>query len=114
MMKVDEERKYKYLLDLFLFEYFSIVQTLAQDYPVENDRIIIGREVFKKALDKYAYMTVAGKIKAYKDLNFIIHDKNNYTMPVRDTEQNKLVRKVIINYRAYKTIKHLYETVANV
>lgn len=98
------------LLDLLIKEYIAIVEILEQDNPIENDRIIIERENFKKMLEKHAYMTFSQKTKAYKDLNFIIHDNNNYTMPYKDTELKKTIRKVIINYKAYKTLKHLFET----
>lgn len=100
------------LLDFVVREYISIVELLEQDEPVQNGRIIIDREHFKRLLSKYLYMKFTDKIKIYKDLNFIIHDKNNYTMPYRDTAQKKTVRKVIINYDTYQTIKHLYQTTA--
>jgi len=101
------------LLDLIIKEYIAIVETLAQDKPVENNRIIIEREEFKRMLEQYAYMTFSAKTKAYKALNLIIHDQNNYTMPHKDTELKKTVRKVIINYNTYQTIKQLYETNVN-
>lgn len=81
---------------------------------VENDRLITSREDFRELLQKYQYTTFTQKTKIYKDLNLIIHDKNNYTMPVKDTELKKTVRKVVINYKTYRTIKHLYETVVDV
>lgn len=101
------------LLDLIIKEYVGIVQVLEQDYPIENNRIIIDREVFKRMLERYGYMTFSKKAKAYKTLNFIIHDNNNYTMPYKDPELKKTVRKVIINYSTYKTVKELYETTVN-
>ena len=91
-------------------EYISIVEMLEQHNPVVNNRLIVEREEFRNMLEKYGYMTFSKKTKAYKDLNFIIHDSNNYTMPYKDTELRKTVRKVIINYKTYQTIKHLYET----
>lgn len=54
-------------------------------------------------------MNFSDKVKVYKDLNLIIHDKNNYTMPCRG-ETKKTVRKVVINYSTYETVKKLYET----
>ena len=101
------------LLDLIIKEYIAIVGTLAEDNPVENGRIIVEREDFKKMLEQYAYIPFAAKTKAYKALNFIIHDSNNYTMPWKDTQLKKTVRKVIINYNTYLVIKHLYETDLN-
>ena len=100
------------LLDLVVKEFISAIEILEQDNDVENDRIIINREDFKRMLEKYGYMKFTDKTKTYKDLNFIIHDKNNYTMPCKDVELKKTVRKVIINYNTYKTIKKLYETKA--
>jgi len=88
------------LLDLIIQEYITIVELLEQENPVENERIIIDREEFKQLLEKYGY----------KDLNFIIHDKNNYTLPCKNHTLKKTVRRVVINYRAYQTIKHLYNT----
>lgn len=98
------------LLDLVVNEYINIVEYLAQNEPIENNRIIIERELFKELLEKYAYMKFNQKTKIYKQLNFIIHDKNNYTMPYKDTTLKKTVRKVIINYETYSTIKHLFKT----
>ena len=102
------------LLDLVIKEFLAIVEILEQDYPIENNRIIIDKEEFKKLLEKYAYITFKQKSKAYKTLNFIIHDKNNYTLPCKDKETNKTVRKVVINYDTYITIKYLYGTFVNV
>ena len=102
------------LLDLVIKEYISVVEVLAKHNAIENDRIITSREDFRELLGKYQYMTFTQKTKIYKDLNLIIHDKNNYTMPHKDKELNKTVRKVIINYKAYLTIKNLYETTVNV
>jgi len=101
-------------LDLIIKEYISIVEILQNDYSVENNRIVIEREVFKEYLEKYAYMTFSAKTKMYKALNLIIHDSNNYTMPYKDPESKKTVRKVIINYSTYETVKALYETKANI
>lgn len=98
------------LLGLIIKEYISIVEFLQQDEPIENDRIVIDREHFKKLLEKHLYMTFTQKTKVYKDLNLLIHDKNNYTMPYKDAELKKTIRKVIINYNTYKTIKKLYTT----
>ena len=97
------------LLEFVTKEYISIVGNLEENEPIENNRLVIDREHFKKLLEKYGYMKFKDKIKVYKDLNFIIHDKNNYTMPCRDSELKKTVRKVILNYNTYTTIKYLYE-----
>jgi len=97
-------------LDLVVQEYIKMVEVLAIDNAVENERIIIDKEIFKSFLEKYGYMKFNQKCKVYKDLNFIIHDKNNYTLPCKDPVLNKTVRKVVINYNAYKTIKALYNT----
>ena len=98
------------LLDVIIKEYIAIVEMLVQDKPVENNRIIVEREEFKKLLEQYGYVSFTEKTKTYKALNFIIHDQNNYTMPYKDTELKKTVRKVIINYKTYEVIKHLFET----
>jgi len=96
------------LLELIIKEYIAIVEQLEADNEVENDRIIIEREEFKKMLEKYAYTTFTQKTKVYKSLNFIIHDSNNYTMPYKDKGLGKTVRKVIINHKTYQTVKSLY------
>jgi len=101
------------LLDLIIKEYIAVVETLAVDRPIDNNRIVVEREEFKRMLEQYTYATFAAKTKAYKALNFIIHDQNNYTMPWKDTELKKTVRKVIINYSTYQTVKHLYDTSLN-
>jgi len=95
------------LLELITKEFISIVEGLKDTETVENNRIVIDREYFKTLLEKYQYMKFKDKTKIYKDLNFIIHDKNNYTMPYKDKDTNKTVRKVIINYSTYETIKYL-------
>lgn len=100
------------LFELVIKEYLSIVGNLEESEPIENDRIIIEREHFKKILEKYGYMKFKDKTKIYKDLNFIIHDKNNYSMPCKDTELNKTIRKVVLNYSTYLTVKKLYESEA--
>lgn len=98
------------LLEIVIKEYISIVATLEEKEPIENNRIIINREYFQTILEKYKYLKFKEKTKIYKDLNLIIHDKNNYTMPYKDTTTKKTVRKVIINYNAYITLKKLCET----
>ena len=98
------------LLDLLIKEYVSILDSLLETESVENNRIIINKEYFKQILEKYHYMKFNDKTQIYKTLNFIIHDKNNYTLPCKDTETKKTVRKVVLNYSAYRTIKKLLET----
>ena len=97
------------LFDLVIKEFVSIVEALEQDHAIEKGRIVIDREIFKTLLERYGYMSFRGKTKVYKDLNFIIHDKNNYTMPYKQAGQKKTVRKVIFNYTTYQTIKSLLE-----
>jgi len=97
------------LLETITKEYINIIERLEQDLPIENDRIVVNREVFKSMLEQYNYMTFSAKTKIYKQLNFIIHDRNNYTMPYKDKELKKTVRKVVINYNTYKIVKHLHE-----
>ena len=101
------------LLDLIIKEYLSVVEILLETQSVENNRIIIDRDYFKEVLGKYQYMKFNQKTQVYKDLNFIIHDKNNYTMPCKDIELKKTVRKVVFNYQTYITVKRLFETEAN-
>ena len=97
------------LLEFVTKEFISIVENLADIEPVENGRIIIEKEHFRKLLEKYNYMPFRNKANVYKSLNFIIHDKNNYTLPVKDHTLKRTVRKVVINYNAYETMKYLYE-----
>jgi len=101
------------MLDLIVREYIAIVEALEKENAVEKERIIITREEFRNKLERYAFATFSYKSKIYKDLNFIIHDSESYTMPYKDKELKKTVRKVIINYRAYQTIKQLYNTAVN-
>lgn len=96
------------LLEYLIKEYISIVETLEKSEHIEKNRIIIDSAYFKCLLEKYAYMNFKEKTKFYKDLNLIIHDKNNYTMPHKDKILKKTVRKVIINYEAYRTIRKYY------
>jgi len=99
------------LFEMVIKEYLLIVEYLTENEPIDNNRIVIDREKFQSLLGKYNYMAFSKKTKIYKDLNFLIHDKNNYTMPYKDIELKKTVRKVIINYETYKTVKNLYDTV---
>ena len=104
------ERKDLKLLNMVVNEYINIVEYLAQTEPIENNRIVINRDHFRGLLEKYAYMKFNQKTKVYKQLNFIIHDKNNYTIPWKDRQTKKTIRKVIINYETYTIIKHLSES----
>lgn len=101
------------LLHLIAKEYITIVETLLETEDIENDRIIIEKERFKKLLEKYKYMKFKEKTQIYKSLNMILHDKNNYTLPCKDHTLNKTVRKVVINYKTYETVKKLLETEVN-
>ena len=98
------------LLEMVVKEFISIVEAVEQNSPAENNRIILERDYFKALLERYAYMTFKEKTSIYKALNFIIHDKNNYTMPYKDVARKKTVRKVIINYNTYAIVKNLIET----
>jgi len=93
------------LLEFVLKEYISIVGLLEKRHTVDKERIVIDREDFQKLLEQYSYLTFREKTKIYKDLNLIIHDKKSYTYPYKDPILKKTVRKVIINYRTYQTVK---------
>lgn len=95
------------MFELITKEFILIVDTLSTTHDIVNDRIVVDKEHFRKLLEKYKYMNFKEKTKVYKDLNLIFHDKNNYTLPCR--EQNKTVRKVVINYNAYLTLKKLLQ-----
>lgn len=101
------------LLELVIQEYLSIISVLEESEDIENNRIIIEREHFKNLLEKYNYMKFRDKTKIYKDLNFILHDKNNYTLPVKDKALNRTVRKVVFNYDTYITVRMLYNSDTN-
>lgn len=101
------------LYELITKEYILMVESLELKEDVENNRILIDKEHFRKLLEKYAYMSFREKVKIYKDLNFIIHDKNNYTLPCRDLNTKKTVRKVVINYNTYTTLKTILEKEVN-
>ena len=101
------------LLDLIIKEYLSIVENLIATESIENNRIIIDKDYFRDMLEKYQYMKFNQKTQVYKDLNFIINDKNNYTLPCKDIETKKTVRKVVFNYSTYITVKRLFETDIN-
>ena len=101
------------MMELIVKEYIAVVEALEQEHEINNDRIVIEREEFKQMLERYPFTTFTHKIKAYKVLNFIIHDNESYTMPYKDKDINKTVRRVIINYKTYKTLKHLYNTAVN-
>lgn len=93
------------LFELITKEFIFIVETLLVNEDIEDNRIIIDRDYFKRLLEKYKYMSFKEKTGIYKDLNFLIHDKNNYTLPCR--QDGKTIRKVVINYKTYVTLKSL-------
>lgn len=96
------------LLDLLVQEFISITEHLLQNYHInENNRIVIDRKEFQTLLTKYAFLTFHEKCRIYKQLNFILHDKNNYTLPCRI--EGKTTRKVVINYNTYEIVKALQE-----
>ena len=101
------------LLDLVIKEYLSIINSLIDTEGVEKNRIIIDKLRFKELLEKYKYIEFRQKTKIYKNLGLIIHDENNYTLPCKDVEQKKTVRKFVFNYDTYLTVKNLYETEIN-
>ena len=86
-------------------EYLSIVESLERSE--DNDKIIVEKEYFKKLLEKNKFLTFPKKVKIYKDLNFIIYSGTTYTLPVKD--DGKMIRKVVVNLNAYRTLKHLYD-----
>jgi len=98
------------LLDIVIKEYLSIVTALLDTEEVENNRIVIEKLRFKELLEKYQYVQFRQKTKIYKNLGFIIHDENNYTLPCKCAEQKKTVRKVVFDYNTYLTVKELCET----
>lgn len=93
------------LLENVFKEYILFVELLEKRYPVEKERIIIDRKEFKGLLEKHDYLSFQQKTRIYKDLNLIIHDKKTYSIPYKDPVLKKTVRKVIINYRTYLTVK---------
>lgn len=99
------------LYELITKEFLSIVEALEVNQDIENNRIVIEKEHFRNLLEKYAYMSFKEKTSVYKNLNFIIHDKNNYTMPCKDKDSGKTVRKVVINYKTYLVLKDLQKEV---
>lgn len=99
------------ILEIIAKEFITITEHLAENYDIENNRIIIERNDFKELLQKYDYMNFKQKCKIYKQLNFIIHDKNNYTLPVRTN--TKTERKVVINFETYAILKTLIDITVN-
>lgn len=97
------------LYELMIKEFLSIVEALEVNQDIENNRIVIEKEHFRNLLEKYSYMNFKEKTRVYKNLNFIIHDKNNYTMPCKVS--GKTARKVVINYKTYLVLKDLQKEV---
>lgn len=93
-------------MEILVNEFLSIVESLEK--PI-NDKIIINKDHFKRLLEKNKFLTFSQKVKIYKDLNFIIYSDTSYTLPIKDKEINKMVRKVVINYNTYTTLKYLYD-----
>lgn len=98
------------LLEMVVKEYLSIVGLLEQNEPIQNNRIIIDRQYFRDLLEKYGYLSFREKTRYYKALNFIIHDKNNYTLPCKDKVTKKTARMVVVNYSTYLLLKQLLNT----
>lgn len=97
------------LLELVIKEFITITEYLHENTDIESNVMIIEKELFKSLLEKYGYLTFKEKCKIYKQLNFLKHDKNNYTMPCR--VDSKTERKVVINFDTYLIIKELYNTI---
>jgi len=91
------------LFNAIIKEYLLIIQHLAIIHTVENDRIIIERDEFKQMLEKYSFASFAQKVKCYKALNLLVHDKDNYTMPYKDKELKKNSAK---SYHQLQNILH--------
>ena len=96
------------LLFMIIKEAISIIEMLSVLYGAQNDRIIVERDKFKEALEKFPYASFAQKVKVYKAINLLIHDKGNYTLPYKDKELKKTVRKVIINHMTFQVIKEMH------
>ena len=99
------------LIDLVIQEFITLIEHVNSEHEVENNRIVLERDAFKAMLEKYGYLTFTKKCSIYKQLNFLIHDKNNYTMPCK--VGGKTVRRVVLNYNTYLLLKELYKTVSN-
>ena len=97
------------LLDLVVQEFISIIEYVQLKHDVENNRIILERDEFRNIMEKYGYVTFAKKCSIYKQLNLLVHDGNNYTMPCK--VKGKTVRRVVLNYTTYLILKELYTVV---
>jgi len=100
------------LLDLLLKDYFGIIEYLLKKGKgsAQNDRIIIGSQMFYAYLDRNLYIKRNEKLKIYKALNLIICNSNSYASVLYDKETKKTKRMIIVNLKAYKFLKALYET----
>ena len=98
------------LLDMFIKEYLLILKGLENKQPIENNRIMVDKSHFRELLERYNYIGFNQKTKLYKKLGFILHDNKSYTLPCKDKELNKTVRKVVFDYDVYTTIKYLNDT----
>ena len=98
------------LLDLFLQEFFAIVEYLVRKVGTESDRIIVSSKIFYALLDRNLYIKRREKLEIYKKLNLIICNANGFASVLYDKETKKATRKMIINLDTYKILKAFYET----
>ena len=54
------------MFELITKEFIFVVETLLTNESVEDNRIIIDRDYFKRLLEKYPYMTLNQKPRIYK------------------------------------------------
>lgn len=95
------------LLEVLVNEFLSIVEFLVKTNAIDNERIIIEKDEFKRLMEKNKFLTFKKKVQYYKAFNFIFFSLDSYTFPVRIN--TKTVRKVVINYKTYTSLKYLYD-----
>lgn len=117
-MYIDVLRQYdKNMKDIpkFYCEYVKVV-----DYLLENDIgivdkrdkfIYIERAELKEILEKDKFVPVNIKLDFWRGVKFIITDKDEIRNTKRVTIDGKLVRKIVIDLEAYRSIRRvlLYE-----
>jgi len=98
------------LFDIFVNEYFAIMEHLLKQLKVQNDKILIDSNKFYVFLDKNLYLKRKDKLQIYKKLNLITCNSKGYTSVFYDKTTKKSQRKIILNLTTYKILKLMYET----
>ncbi|SFS07981.1 TcpK family conjugal transfer DNA-binding protein [Anaeromicropila populeti] len=98
------------LLAAYVKEFVAICDYLAgNEVKQVKGYFIAERARIEAMLDRNKYDTCQGKLKVWKQLNWIDAEENRYTKRVYDMETKKYIRRMKLSVEVYKTLKELNE-----